>query len=111
MVEYELIDINNYKFLENVNFFDVLKIRDSNPTLHRTLFSWMRKNNVWVQLHYWPIHLHPYYKKLGFEKGYLPNSENYSESCFSIPLHFKTSQEDQDRVLSLLDEGIKEIRK
>ena len=69
----------------------------------------MRKNNIWVQLHYWPIHLHPFYRNLGFKKGYLPNSESYAESCFSIPLHFKTTRNDQIKVINLLEEGLKEL--
>ena len=87
----------------------IIKIKNSNKILHRNLFEWMRKNKVWVQLHYWPIHLQPYYRKIGFTDGYLPNSEEYAQSCFSIPLHFKTSKEDQDFVLNLLDKGIKEL--
>ena len=69
----------------------------------------MRNNKIWVQLHYWPIHLQPFYKKLGFKMGYLPNSEFYAESCFSIPLHFKTTNQEQDIVISLLQEGIEKI--
>ena len=34
-----------------------------------------------------PIYLNPYYKNLGFKKGYCPVSESYANSCFSIPLH------------------------
>mgnify|MGYP001418505483 CR=1 FL=1 len=87
----------------------IIKIKNSNKILHRNLFEWMRKNKVWVQLHYWPVHLQPYYRKIGFKQGYLPNSEEYAQSCFSIPLHFKTSIEEQDLVLDLLDKGIKEL--
>lgn len=87
----------------------IIRILDSSPKIHRQLFEWMRENQVWVQLHYWPIHLQPFYKKLGFSRGYLPNSENYAESCFSIPLHVKTTKEQQDLVLNLLNRGIENI--
>ncbi len=87
----------------------IIRIIDSNKEIHRELFEWMRNNEIWVQLHYWPIHLQPFYKKLGFKRGYLPNSELYAESCFSIPLHFKTTTQEQDKVMSLLQDGIDKI--
>ena len=70
----------------------------------------MRNNNVWVQLHYWPIHLHPYYKKLGFKNGDFPNSEKYGTSSFSLPLHIGINNKDQDTVISLLKKGIKKLK-
>ena len=87
----------------------IVKILNSDKTKHRRLFEWMRKNNVWVQLHYWPIHLQPFYKNLGFKRGYLPNAEEYSESCFSIPLHFNINKFDQDKVVNLLRMGLRNI--
>ena len=87
----------------------IIRIINSSSKIHRKLFEWMRENQVWVQLHYWPIHLQPYYKKLGFRRGYLPESEKYAESCFSIPLHVKTTKEEQDLVLNLLNRGIEKI--
>ena len=88
----------------------IIKIKKSNKLLHKNLFKWMRKNNIWVQLHYWPIHLQPYYQKMGFRRGYLKNSEYYAESCFSIPLHYKTKRQEQNLVLELLEKGIREIK-
>ena len=87
----------------------IVKILNSNSVFHKKLFEWMRANEVWVQLHYWPIHLQPFYRRLGFKRGYLPNSEDYAESCFSIPLHFETTEKDQIKVLKLLEEGLEKI--
>ena len=41
-----------------------------------------------VNLHYKPIHLNPYYKKLGFKKGDFPVAENYGKRAISLPLYF-----------------------
>ena len=50
------------------------------------IFNLLRKNKLWVNLHYLPLHLHPYYKKLGFKVGSYPG-ENYSKKSIS---NFKT---------------------
>ena len=33
-----------------------------------------------------PIHLSPYFKKIGFKKNDFPISENYQENSLSIPI-------------------------
>ena len=39
---------------------------DSYPSV---LFNYLRKKKINVNLHYIPVHLHPYYRKLGFKEG------------------------------------------
>ena len=38
-------------------------------------------------MHYIPIHLHPYYKKLGFKKNDFKKSEKHAESTLSLPIY------------------------
>ena len=57
---------------ENVrSSFHLAVIRLSNPSpgLHRSVFEGLRAANIGVQLHYSPVHLHPYYRRLGFREG------------------------------------------
>ena len=44
-------------------------LNDIDEKKHREVFSSLRLNNIGVQLHYSPVHLQPFYKKLGFTKG------------------------------------------
>ena len=69
----------------------------------------MRAKGIWVQLHYWPIHLNPYYRRLGFVQGQFPVAENYALSSFSIPLFPDLTSEQQCEVLSSLQEGMANI--
>ena len=64
----------------------IIKFNDFNPKQHKSIFSKMRNKGVGVQLHYSPIHLQPYFRKLGFSRGDFPNSERYSKNSFSLPL-------------------------
>ena len=56
-------------------------------------------------MHYIPVHLHPYYRKLGFKEGDFPESEAYSKNAISLPL-FVGLKNDQirvaDKLISLL---------
>ncbi len=50
------------------------------------IFEALRKKGLGVQVHYIPVHLQPYYKKLGFRKGDFPVAETYYEREVSLPL-------------------------
>ena len=47
----------------------------------------LKKLGIGVNIHYIPIHYHPYYKSLGFKKGDFKNSENYYKEAISLPIH------------------------
>jgi len=66
------------------------------------VFKAMRDAHIGVNVHYIPIHLHPYYRRLGFAKGRFPNAEKFFAGCLSLPLHQGLSPEDQDYVVDSL---------
>ena len=55
----------------------IIKLNTDDPEEHKKIFKNMRMKNIGVQLHYIPIHTHPFYKKLGFKYGDFPQSEIY----------------------------------
>ena len=52
---------------------------------YKELFNFLRKNKLWVNLHYLPIYSHPFYKK-SFNINQYKNTENYYKSAISIPI-------------------------
>ena len=71
-------------------------------SVHAEIFQGLRAANIGVQLHYYPVHLQPYYQKLGFAPHQFPNSVNYSRSSFSLPIFPSLSTADQDYVVVTL---------
>ena len=80
----------------------VLSIPSATPNQHLMLFKGMRAAGIGVQLHYWPIHLQPHYRRMGFFSGQFPNAERYAQTSFSLPLFPAMSNVDQTRVLKIL---------
>ena len=68
----------------------------------------LRDANIGVQLHYLPIHLHPYYKKLGFKEGDFPESEFYAKNAISLPLYCGLGSNKQERVVNTLRKLLKD---
>jgi UDP-4-amino-4,6-dideoxy-N-acetyl-beta-L-altrosamine transaminase len=73
----------------------------------REVFDRMRAAGVHVNVHYIPLHLHPYYRALGFRRGDFPAAERYYERALSLPLYFGLSNTDQDRVCAALREVLR----
>ena len=66
----------------------VIKINKKNAEIIRNkLINYLMKFAIKTNLHYSPIHLQPYYRKLGFKKNDFKESENYSKSALSIPMY------------------------
>jgi dTDP-4-amino-4,6-dideoxygalactose transaminase len=59
---------------------------------------------VLVNVHYIPVHLQPYYRRLGFKKGDFPASERFYERALTLPLYYDLTDQEQDRVCAALRE-------
>ena len=70
----------------------------------KRVFNQMRERGVGVNVHYIPIHLHPYYRNLGFKVGQFPNAEQYYSHALTLPLYPSLKQEEQHFVVSKLEE-------
>ena len=74
---------------------------------HENVFNTLRENGIGVNLHYIPVHLHPFYKNLGFKDGDYPESEKYSSEAISIPIHHSLTRKDQNYVIKILKKILK----
>ena len=83
----------------------VLDLIRSDPDFHRNIFLWLRNNGIGVQLHYTPVHLQPYYRKIGFNVGDFPNSEDYAINAISLPVYPGLSPTCQSKVINCLFEA------
>lgn len=91
----ERIDVNAAWHLYTIQLrLDKLKIG------RRKIFEDLQQAGLGVQVHYMPIHLHPFYKKqFGCAKGDFPNAEHYYESAISLPLFPGMTEQDVVRVI------------
>ena len=66
------------------------------------MFEGLRAAGIGVQLHYTPVHLQPYYRRLGFREGDFPEAEAYASNAISLPLYPGLGDGDQQRVVRTL---------
>ncbi len=84
-----------------------LKIQDTvadRGQTRKTVFEKLVEKGIGVNVHYIPIHLHPYYHQLGFKYGDFPCSERYYERAITLPLYPSITQQQQQMVVDALTE-------
>ena len=68
------------------------------------LFSFFKENSIGVNVHYIPVHLHPFYKRnYNTKEGDFPIAESLYEEIISLPIYPQMSDDDVQRVVTLLD--------
>lgn len=71
---------------------------------HARAFAGLRERGVAVNLHYIPVHLQPWYRRLGFGPGQYPQAEQYYAEAISLPMFAALTDEQQQRVVQAVKE-------
>ena len=64
----------------------LVRVTGCDDRRHRAIYDRMYAQGVMVNLHYIPVYLQPYYKRLGFKPGYCPEAESYYREVLTLPL-------------------------
>lgn len=76
------------------------------------IFQRLRDLRIGVNVHYLPIHLHPYYQeRFGFRRGDFPVAESYYDAALSLPLFPKMTDEEVRRVIACVTSVLDEARR
>ncbi len=64
------------------------------------IFSAFRAENIGVNVHYIPVHMHPYYRqRFGYCGGEYPVAENAYETLISLPMFHGMADQDAENVI------------
>ena len=64
----------------------------------------MHAENLGVQVHYVPLHYHPYFQEeFGYEEGMFPVAEEVYDKLVSMPLHAEMNQDDIGKVTQAVE--------
>jgi UDP-4-amino-4,6-dideoxy-N-acetyl-beta-L-altrosamine transaminase len=73
---------------------------------HREVFDRLREKGIGVNLHYIPVHLQPFYQRMGFRRGDFPAAERYYDEAISLPIYPALEPSQQDQVIAALEYAI-----
>jgi perosamine synthetase len=90
----------------------VIRIDPNNLGIDRaTFFSKLKKNGIGVNVHYIPVHLHPFYR-INFHtgQGLCPIAESAYEQILSLPMFPGMTNKDVEMVIKIIQQIIFQIR-
>tara|TARA_B100000767_G_C19771001_1_gene540007 strand:- start:268 stop:1425 length:1158 start_codon:yes stop_codon:yes gene_type:complete len=70
----------------------------------REIFEDLRNLGIGVNIHYIPVHLQPFFQKMGFRLGDFPEAEKYYADAISLPIFQTLTTSNQDKVIDSLKE-------
>lgn len=77
----------------------------------KEIFEALQAENIGVNVHYLPVYLHPYYKKLGYKKGECPVAEDIYNRMITIPLFPSMTDKDIKDVIEAVKKVLNYYRK
>ena len=84
--------------------FNLKKIRKSK----KQIYDFLKNEGLGVQVHYIPVHFHPYYQKfLKYKKGAFRNAEKFYEEEISLPLFPSMTNVQIDHVIKSIKKLLK----
>jgi perosamine synthetase len=82
----------------------VVALRDGAPA-RRRLYDGLHEAGILAQVHYPPVHLHPYYRRTyGYGEGLCPEAERYYTRCLSLPCFPDLREDEQELVAQTVRE-------
>ena len=79
-------------------------VRLDNASKHTSVFNGLRSRGIGVNLHYIPVHLQPYYRKLGFKHGDFRVAEDYYSRAISLPIYPGLGEDEQMHIFKACEE-------
>lgn len=69
----------------------------------KAVYRELLDHGIEANLHYIPVHLHPYYRAKGFVLGDFPNAEKHFRTSISLPVHANLTRRELQRVVTVLN--------
>jgi UDP-4-amino-4,6-dideoxy-N-acetyl-beta-L-altrosamine transaminase len=76
----------------------------------KDIFMYLKEAKICPNVHYIPVHTHPYYTRLGFKRGDFPISEKYYSQAISLPMYAGLRDEQQEFVAEKVIEVLRKCR-
>jgi UDP-4-amino-4,6-dideoxy-N-acetyl-beta-L-altrosamine transaminase len=78
----------------------------------KEVFEALRAENIGVNVHYVPVHLHPFYRnRFGSKRGDCPKAERYYDRAVTLPIFARMTNDDVADVIEAVNKVISYYRK
>ena len=92
-------------------FLDLLQKKINKKKINNKIFNFFLKNKIDINLHYLPLHLHPFFRSKGFKEGSYLVSEEYSKRAISLPIYPSLTFQNQNKIVNIINKVFKKYFK
>jgi perosamine synthetase len=78
------------------------------PARRKVWFERLRRAGLGVQVHYIPVHFHPYYRRLGYRPGCCPVAEDWYARILSLPIFPKMTDDEISETIERVRQAARE---
>ena len=96
------IPFQTNNFYSSYHLYPILIKKNSFNKIQKQVYEELRNNNIAANLHYIPVHRHPYYENLGFKKNDFPVAEKFHQEAISIPIYPGLQDQQQNYIIETL---------
>lgn len=89
------------------NAYHLYVVKAKNKETRLKLFNYLKENDIFCQVHYIPVHWHPYYQRLGYKKEICPKAGKFYERIISLPIYPALKDDEQKFVIEKILEFLK----
>lgn len=93
-------------YYSSYHLFVILIKKNKKKLSRENIYDLLKKNNIQSNVHYIPIHSHPFYKKLGFKNEKFPTMNKYYSECLSLPMYAGLTIKKQKKIISVLKKNL-----
>jgi dTDP-4-amino-4,6-dideoxygalactose transaminase len=89
----------------DLHAYHLFPVRVRNAARRKDFFDHLRGSGIFVQVHYIPLHLMPYYREsFGFKPGDFPKAERFYEGEISLPMFPALTNEQLEYVVQIISD-------
>ena len=104
-IKFQEIDKNNFS---SYHLFVILFPKSIiKKKIYNKVFNFFLKKKIDINLHYLPVHLHPFFRLKGFKEGSFPISEEYSKRAISLPIYPSLTFQNQNKIVNIIKKVFK----
>ena len=86
--------------------FHLYPVQVKESSTRKDLYDYLHSRNVYAQVHYIPVHMHPFFQARGFTIGQFPNAELFYSKSLSLPMFPSLTDKELGYVIKTVNDGL-----
>ena len=103
-----ILEEDDFEKVQDIHSYHLYTLHLTDKMARRQFYDYLHDKGILAQIHYVPVHLHPYYRKrYGYKPGDYPKAEAFYNGEVSIPMYHGLKDEDIEYTINTIKSFLK----